>query len=364
MDIENPTFRRARKVTRTREIPHTVNGVTTMVTQKYTTHVPLPPRDWDRIVRGGVTTATTLTVAGSIAWSTASIGDLLATAVHPAIAYGAAGVFDLAWITCMALEWLARYDRRKQRAPMIAGYVALAAAMAAIGTHGVLTGGHTGIAVGIIGALVSALAKGMWTMTMRHHSVKLDDLSQQWVEQRLASAHARLATAAVERELARVEGATADYRAAYAPAIEPGRDDRQRALDYARTVMPDASDAELYAQLAAAGLADEDDRAVTSPVMPPVTWDTQDDHQDDQRHDHRMTTVPAAQPVRNTVTMPVTPPAQMTGAQRLAAARRLDQQARKGKPSRPVTIETLQAQLGLSRRDATELRRAVVGRSE
>jgi hypothetical protein len=360
MDTQNPTFRRARKVTRTREVPHTVNGVTAMVTQKYTTHIPLPPRDWDRIVRGGVTGATTATVAGSIAWSTASIGDLLATAVHPAIAYGAAGAFDLAWITCMALEWLARYDRRKARAPMIAGYVALGAAMAAIGTHGFLLGGATGKAVGIIGALVSALAKGMWTMTMRHHSVELDDRSQQWVEQRLATAHARLATAAVERELARVEGATADYRAAYAPAIEAGRDDRQRALDYARTFMTDASDDEIDAQLAAAGL----DEPVTSPVMSPEQDDHWDDHWDDQQADRRMTTVPAARPARQMVTAAVTPPRKLTGAQLLAAARRLDNQARKQKPSRPVTIGTLRAELGLSRREAGDLRDVIVGKGE
>lgn len=364
MDTQNPTFRRTRKVNGTRTVPHTVNGVTEYVQVPYTTHVPVPPRDWDLIVRGGVTAATVLTVAGSIAWSTASIGDLLARSVDPAIAYGAAAVFDLGWITCMANEWLARYDRAKAKLPRATGHIALVVAMAAVFAHGWLQGGHGAIAVGIIGALVSALAKGMWAITMRQHSVELDDRSQQWIERRLADAHARLATAAVERELARVEGATADYRAAYAPSIEPGRDDRQRALDYARTVMPDASDAELYAQLAAAGLADEDDQVVTSPVMPSVTWDTQDDHQDDQRHDHRMTSVPAAQPVRSVVTAAVTEPRKFTGAQLLAAARRLDRAARAEKPSRPVTIDTLRDQLGLSRREAKDLRDAIVGKGE
>ncbi|MFG3228136.1 protein transporter Sec31 [Kitasatospora sp. NPDC048194] len=344
----NPTFRRSRQVQQERTVPHTINGVTEMVTEKYATAVPIPPRDWDRIVRGSVTGATALTVAGSIAWSTASIGDLLARTVQPVIGYGAAGVFDLAWISCMALEWLARYDRRKAAGPRKAGYVALIIAMAAVCAHGILQGGHGAIVVGIIGALVSALAKGMWTMSMRHFSVELDDRSQQWVERRLSAAHARLATAAVQRELARVEGVTADMHAAYElPATEPELTDADRAAEYARSLMPGADDDQITAQLVAAGL-------VTSPVTPRP----QDDHQ----HDRVMTTVAAKRPARDMVTSVVTQdPSTMTRSQLLAAARRLDRQARKGKPSRPVTIETLQVQLGLSRRDAQELRRAVVG---
>jgi hypothetical protein len=90
---------------------------------------------------------------------------------------------------------------------------------------------------------------------------------------------------------------------------------------------------------------------------------TEDDQQDDHPGDHAMTTIPASRPARDMVTSVVTPPV-MTDRQMLAAARRLDQQARRQKPSRPVTIETLQQQLGLSRRDATDLRRAVVGKGE
>lgn len=267
MDTQNPTFRRTRKVNGTRTEPHTVNGVTRLVEVPYTTHVTVPPRDWDHIVRGGVTAATAVTVAGSIAWSTASIGDLLARTVHPAIAYGAAAVFDAAWISCMALEWLARYDRRKAELPRRAGHVALVIAMAAVATHGILQAGHGAIVIGIIGALVSALAKGLWTLTMRHFSVELDDRSQQWVEQRLSEVHAQLATAAVDRELARVEGMTADYRAAYsieradrepaaseAPAIEradtPVQDQVDTAITVTRTVLGlDVAPADVAAQL-------------------------------------------------------------------------------------------------------------------
>ncbi|MFJ9448187.1 protein transporter Sec31 [Kitasatospora sp. NPDC101235] len=352
MAHQNGTFRRTKQVLQERIVPHTINGVTEMVTEKYATAVPIPPRDWDHIVRSAVTGATALTVAGSIAWSTASIGDLLSRTVDPYIGYTAAGVFDLAWISCMALEWLARYDRRKAKLPMVAGHVALVLAMAAVCTHGILQGGHGAIVIGIIGALVSALAKGMWTMTMRHFSVDLDDRSQQWIEARFSAAHARLATAAVHRELARVEGATANMHAAYElPIAEAELTDADRAAEYARSLMPGATDDELAAQLAAAGL-----------VTPPTSTLLFDDHHGDHQDDHMMTTVAAGQTVRETVTSVVTPdPASMTRSQLIAAARRLDRQARKGRSARPVTIGTLQLQLGLSRREATEIRKIVVG---
>jgi hypothetical protein len=356
MAQQNSTFRRAQTVTQERLVPHTINGITEMVTEKYSTAVPIPPRDWDHIVRGAVTGATALTVAGSIAWSTASIGDLLGQAVHPAIGYGAAAVFDLGWISCMALEWLARYDRRKAEMPRRAGYVALVIAMAAVCTHGILRVGQdsltAGIAVGIIGALVSALAKGMWTMSMRHFSVELDDRSQQWVEARFSAAHARLATAAVQRELARVEGVTADMHAAYEPpAIEPPTSDYEMALAEARRIMPDATDAQLRQQLAVTGLVD-----------PGTDYDPQDDHLHDHYDDRVMTSAAASRPAREVVTSVVTQdPINMTRPQLIAAARRLDRQARKGRSARPVTISTLQLQLGLSRREATDIRRIVVG---
>jgi hypothetical protein len=352
MAHQNGTFRRTRLVQQEREIPHTINGITQMVTERYATAVPVPPRDWDRLVRGAVTGATALTVTGAIAWSTASIGDLLAEAVHPAIAYGAATVFDLGWVSCMALEWLSRYDRRRATLPRRAGYIALVIAMAAVCTHGILRVGHdsiaAGVAVGIIGALVSALAKGLWTMALHSFSVELDDRSQQWVEAQFSAAHARLATAAVQRELARVEGATADMYAAYElPAAEPTHGDYDTALAEARRIMPDATDDQLTAQLVAAGL---------------VTSTPQDDHLHDHHGDREMTTVPAKRLAREVVTSVVTPdPATMTRPQLLAAARRLNREALKGRSGRPVTIGTLQLQLGLSRREATEVRRAIVG---
>lgn len=74
----------------------------------------------------------------------------------------------------------------------------------------------------------------------------------------------------------------------------------------------------------------------------------------------KVTTLAADQPVRRVVTELVTPPAsEMTDAEIRKAARKLNREAMR-ETSRPVTIATLRTELGLSRRDATELRREIV----
>ncbi|MBT2505140.1 protein transporter Sec31 [Streptomyces sp. ISL-98] len=188
---------------RTRKVPHTIDGKTSMVDDEYTVHVPVPPRDWDQVVRTGVTAAAGLIVTASVVWSTASIGDLLDRVVIAPAAYAAAGVFDLVWISCMAIEWLARYDTRRAQLPRRAGHAALALAMAAVAIHGWLAG-H--LAIGLVGAAVSGLAKGLWTVVLTQAATPLDHRTQQWVDQQRAEAGGRLAMVAVRRQLQRAEG--------------------------------------------------------------------------------------------------------------------------------------------------------------
>ncbi|MGE7437970.1 protein transporter Sec31 [Kitasatospora sp. NPDC001175] len=261
------SFRRTRETTRTRTVPYTANGRTEMVDEEYTVHVPIPPRDWDQIIRRGVITSSALSVIGSIAWSTASIGDLLSSVVEPAIAYGSSSVFDLGWITCMGAEWLARYQPAKARLPRIAGHAALAIAMAALCVHGVLAGGPKGICVGLVGAAVSAIAKGMWTIALRQSANPLNNLAQQWVDQQMSAAGARLALAAVERELMRADGQLADYQAAYGPDTAPGQGPDKpsgqpdtvsptvrSAVRAALAIAPDARPEDIVEQLARIGI--------------------------------------------------------------------------------------------------------------
>jgi hypothetical protein len=349
---------RTRAVQQTEMVPVTRDGKTHMTRRDFTVEQPLPPRDWDQIILGAVTGVAITVGAGCIAWSTSAIGHLLASAAHPAIAYGGAATFDLLWMTCLALEWLARYEPDKAKGPMLAGLLGLALAVGALVTEGAL-GGH--LAAGIVGAAISVGVKVLWALVLRHHAKALDADTQQWVDLERAEVGGELALAAVRRRLARSRQQLAAHTAAYRHfEDDAGPTGAERAAEYARTVLG-VDDDEIEAQLTALGL-------VTSSVTSSVTSEPWDDHPNDRPHDHRGDRVPvtfsAGFQRREVVTSPVTsPPKEMTSAQRMAAARKLDREARKGKPARPVTIETLQTQLGLSRREAADLRAAILGKA-
>lgn len=219
---------KTRTVHRSRLVPHTVNGKTEMVLERYDVEVPVPPRDWDRLVLNAVTAAAGLLVAVAVVWSTASIGDLLARVTIAPAAYAAAVAFDLAWIVCMAVEWLARYDPRRAELPRGMGHGALAVAMIAVGAHGWLAGQE---AIGIIGAVVSGIVKTLWTIVLRHHAKPLDDKTQQWVDKQRAEAGGELAMIPINRELTRARGlAEAEEQALRTPpddAPEPPEDEEE-----------------------------------------------------------------------------------------------------------------------------------------
>ncbi|KFG08118.1 hypothetical protein [Streptomyces scabiei] len=203
--------------TTTQLVPHTVDGKTRMIPVKVDT--PAPPRDWDQLVLNGVTGIAALVLLASVIWSTASIGDLLAHVVHPAAAYGAAIVFDLVWIACMAVEWLARNDADGAPGARRAGRLSLLVAMAAVAAHGWLAGY---IVIGIVGAVVSALAKGLWTVVLNHQTPPLDERTRAWIHAELAEAGASLALIPVRRRLQRAQGLVAAERAAIAsPDTDP-----------------------------------------------------------------------------------------------------------------------------------------------
>lgn len=217
-------------------VPHTVDGKTRMV--PINVDAPAPPRDWDHLVLNGVTGIAAVVLTASVIWSTASIGDLLARAVIEYAAYGAAVVFDLAWIACMAVEWLARYDEERAALPRRAGNVALAVAMLAIGAHGKVSGFWE---VGIVGALVSGLAKGLWTVVLRHQTPPIDERTQAWIQGELADAGASLALIPVRRQLQRAQAQVDAERAAIGPGADRGSADPDRPEESA-----DDPDAEIH----------------------------------------------------------------------------------------------------------------------
>ena len=191
---------RARTVRRSRLVPETIDGHTELVLDHYDIEVPVPPRDWDQALRTAVTAGACLLVTISVIWSTASIGDLLNRVVIAPAAYGAALAFDAAWIMCMAVEWLFRYDPARAQLPLRAGHAALLIARGAVGAHGYIAGAAV---IGVVGALVSGLAKGGWVVAMTVHARPLNDRTQQWVEKRRAALDGQMAMIPIRRDLMR-----------------------------------------------------------------------------------------------------------------------------------------------------------------
>ena len=191
---------KTRRIERTRLVPHTVDGETEMVLDTEVIEVPAPPADWDQRVRTAVTIGAVILVTVSITWTTASVGALLAMSTVSVVAYAAGVAFDATWIMCMGAEWLLRYDPERAKLPRVAGRWALAVSMAAVFAHGYLTREWV---VGAVGAAVSALAKGGWTIAMRVNARPLDVRTQQWVAKRRAAVDGQLAMIPIRRELQR-----------------------------------------------------------------------------------------------------------------------------------------------------------------
>lgn len=212
MTWEHPV--KTRTKTRTRQVLHSIDGIAEMVDEEYDVQVDVLPYDWDHIVLNGLTIAAISLVGISLAWSTASVGDLLDRVAPAFIAYTGALAFDGAWIACLAAEYLARHDAKKAAPPRNAGRIALLVAMAAVFAHGATNGSPW---AGVVGALISALAKYVWGLVMRHHATELDPLSRQWLEKRTARIGAELALSSGRRQLARVEGQLAAFSASAAP---------------------------------------------------------------------------------------------------------------------------------------------------
>jgi hypothetical protein len=265
---------KSRTVTRKQLVPHTVDGVTELVLDEYEIELPDPPRDWDSIVRTGVTTIAAALVTVSLVWTTASIGDLLSMATIPVVAYAAGVAFDLTWILCMGVEWLLRYEPDRAKPVQRAGTIALLISMAAVFVHGQLFGMWP---VGAAGAAVSLLAKRSWSTAMRVHARPLDSRTAQWVVKQRAALDGKLAMIPVRRELLRGEqmveadriartGGSPDpdpVRDRPAPNPVPGPDRSLTTKDAVRTVW-------------ARGIRDKDDvvREVADLIGRPVSPDS------------------------------------------------------------------------------------------
>lgn len=219
---------KTRRITRTRTVPHTVDGDTEWIDEEYTVDVPLPPVDWDQRVRVAVTIGAIALVTVALVWSTSAIGGLLAMSVVAAVAYAAAVAFDATWIMCMAVEWLLRYDPERAKLPRRAGHWSLAISMAAVFAHGYV---FDQLVVGAVGAAISGLAKGGWTIAMRVHARPLDSRTQQWVAKRRASLDGQLAMIPIRRDLQRGQQQIEAERIALDPGGSADPDRSGQGLD-------------------------------------------------------------------------------------------------------------------------------------
>ncbi|WP_052424904.1 hypothetical protein [Streptomyces fulvoviolaceus] len=185
---------------RTRSAPKTIDGVTHLVDEVHKVQVGIPPKDRDAQAVKAVTALAVFILTGAIVWSTVAIGALLSTAFNPVISYGIAAVFDAAWIGCLTLEWIARYDSERSALPRWAGWGALVLSMTLIAAHGSLSGN---LWIGIAGAGVSLVAKGFWAIMMRTTEARLDPATAGWVRAERSVVDGQRAMVAVQRQLQR-----------------------------------------------------------------------------------------------------------------------------------------------------------------
>jgi hypothetical protein len=157
----------------TQTVTENVHGVDVEYTVPDNTPVIRLPFNLDGMLRRALFTLAVIMTIGAIVWGTVAIGSMLGLLAPDWAAYLVAGVFDAGWAACLIAEWILRYDSTRAKVPRRAGLAMLTVSMAAIIVHGALAGSW-GWIVGIVGALVSAAAKGVWAIGMHTIRIKLD----------------------------------------------------------------------------------------------------------------------------------------------------------------------------------------------
>ncbi|MFD5788625.1 hypothetical protein ACFWH1_18630 [Streptomyces sp. NPDC127037] len=176
-----------RKVPRYRHETTVIDGVPSVRRVRYDGWEPVPPREWDELVLKSVTGAAFAFTATAVVGSTASLGGLFDALVPAVLAYGMGAVYAIAWLYCLAIEWLNRTAPDRARPVKIAGWGFLMFSMAAVATYGHTLGQEW---AGGFGACVDLIAKGAWWLLLREYAVPLDAGVAHWVqdeEQRIAA---------------------------------------------------------------------------------------------------------------------------------------------------------------------------------
>ncbi|MFD9422238.1 MULTISPECIES: hypothetical protein [unclassified Streptomyces] len=197
-----------RKVTRSRPVTTVIDGIPSTRNEEYEGWEPVPPREWDELILRGVTGIAVSFTAIAVIGGTASLGGLLGPLVPTVIAYGMGSVFAVAWMFCLAIEWLNRTAPDRARPAKIAGWFFLFLSMGAIATYG-NTLNHSW--AGVFGGFVDLVAKGSWWLLLREYAVPLDAGVAHWVDEQEQKLAGRALLAGRVRRLNR--------RAAYQRAV-------------------------------------------------------------------------------------------------------------------------------------------------
>jgi hypothetical protein len=202
---------KTRTIRRHRTITETVNGVEVQYEVPYTETIPRLPFNLDATLRRALFILATVMTVAAIVWGTVAIGSMLSLLAPAWAAYLVAGVFDAGWAACLIAEWILRSDSTRAELPRKVGIAMLAVSMAAIILHGHLAGD---ILVGLVGALVSAAAKGVWTIGMHTVRIKLDAKHEAYLRTLQQQAGTELALALGERDRLITQDQTATLKLA------------------------------------------------------------------------------------------------------------------------------------------------------
>jgi hypothetical protein len=208
----------------TRTVTEVVHGVPVEYDIPDTTPTPRLPFNLDSMLRRVLFAFAILMTIGAIVWGTVAIGGMLTLLAPPWAAYLVAGVFDAGWAACLIAEWILRYDSTRAAIPVKAGLAMLAVSMTAI----ILDGHrHDALLVGIVGALVSAAAKGVWAIGMHTIRIKLDPKYEAYLRTLQQQAGTEQALALGERDRALTQHGTVKLRL----ALEAQRGGEQLTVD-------------------------------------------------------------------------------------------------------------------------------------
>ncbi|MFD9444963.1 hypothetical protein [Streptomyces sp. NPDC060001] len=195
----------------TRTIKDTVAGIP--VTYDIPDLAPTPklPFNLDSMLRRTLFAFAILMTAGAIIWGTVAIGSMLTLLAPAWAAYLVAGVFDAGWAACLIAEWILRHDHKRAELPRNAGIAMLAVSVAAIILHG-----HrdNALLVGIVGALVSVAAKGVWAIGMHTIRIQLDPKYEAYLRTLQQQAGTEQALALGERDRLLTQDRTVKLRLA------------------------------------------------------------------------------------------------------------------------------------------------------